>query len=90
MIPIPDEIPLGPDEFLTPFPIFLESATLNPCIHREKVVKDILSIEQKTPYDQKLLEEILVLYPDSIPMQFFLEHLPDLVKKNADFVSVFG
>ena len=35
LIPAPEEVPLQPDEFLTPFPIFLESPTLNPCIRRE-------------------------------------------------------
>lgn len=36
------ELELDLEELLTPFPIFLESPVINPCVKKKKVTKDLL------------------------------------------------
>jgi len=56
LVPEPEEDLDMEIDFLTPFPIFIESPTLNPCIDRKQAIKDLLSrVEKLDEFDMKLL-----------------------------------
>lgn len=42
MIPVPDEIAVEEDDLLNPFPFFLESPVINPCLKHEQIINEIL------------------------------------------------
>ena len=43
LLPDPEIEPFDSEELLTPFPFFLEQPTLNPCVRKKNVAKDLLN-----------------------------------------------
>ncbi len=76
LIPAPDEIEMSDDELLVPFPIFIESPMINPCIRKEKLLLSLLDKAGKLePSELKIVIELIALNPELLPRKYFLENL---------------
>ena len=83
LVPEPEDLS-EEDDFLVPFPIFLETPAINPCQNHTEILSEMIekckTIENE---DKEYFVEVLRENPKSLPKKLFLKNLEKLVKHNS-------